>query len=134
MGVTRRVTGERPRIDVDADAAAIAARLPAVIRERVAAGLDIFDRPFAPYDRDYAVVAGARVDLDGGAPGGLLSTLRVTVRRTADGVVVITVAPDAAHMKVGTFLHNGTPTMKPRPWLGLSPRDLVVLERMRRRT
>ncbi len=127
MSLTVRRTGTPAKIDVAAFARRVAAEIPAIIRARVARGVDVFDRPFAPYDRDYAKQEGStKVDLDAGGPGGLLSTLVVTVRLTADGAVV-TVAPDAAHAKVGSFLHRGTPTMKPRPWLGLSPRDLVVL-------
>lgn len=34
------------------------------------------------------------------------------------------------HNAVGAYLHKGTATMRPRPWLGLSPRDLADLRRM----
>lgn len=132
MGVTVKRTGKAPDLAaiVGADAARRAAAIPALIRARVKAGRDIFDRPFAPYDREYAAENRGAVDLDAGGPGGLLATLVVrVVRRGAD--VVITVAPDTVHARVGAFLHNGTPQMKPRPWLGLSPKDLVVLNRAR---
>jgi hypothetical protein len=39
-------------------------------------------------------------------------------------------APSTAHNRVGAWLHFGTPKMKPRPWLGLSPKDLQAIRAM----
>jgi hypothetical protein len=122
--VSRRTTRTLPTLA--GVARALAAEMPGLLRARVARGLDIFDRAFASYDPDYARLTDPGVDLDGGQPGGLLSTLVVRVR-IEQGRAIITIAPDAAHMAVGTYLHRGTPKMNARPWLGLSPRDLVVL-------
>lgn len=128
MSVTVKRTGPPPKIDIAAAARAAAAAIPQIIRERVARGRDIFDRPFASYDPEYARLVGGRVDLGAGDPGGLLATLVVRVDITAERAVVV-VAPDAKHAVVGSYLHRGTTTMKPRPWLGLSPADLVVLRK-----
>ena len=132
MTITSRRTGDAQaellkRLRVLARAAA--AEIPRIIRARVSRGLDIHDVPFAGYDVDYAKRNGGAVDLADGASGGLLATLQVTVRDTPNGAVVV-VVPDAAHARVGSYLHNGTPKMKARPWLGLSPRDLVELRRV----
>ena len=127
MGFTAH-RSQPQRIDTADMARRLAALLPGVIRARVAEGRDTLDRPFARYTRKYAREEPGRVDLDAGQTGGLLSTLRVVVQRTRDGFVII-VSPDAAHMRAGAALHLGTPTMHPRPWLGLSPRDMVVLRR-----
>lgn len=117
------------RINVEAYVRKLAAALPAIIRARVADGRDIRDKPFAPYTTTYAREQPTRrVDLDAAKAGGLMSTLVVKVQRTRDGAVIV-VSPDAAHMAAGAALHRGTPTMHPRPRLGLSPRDLVVLRR-----
>lgn len=128
MSITVRRSGPPPKIDVAAAARAAAAVIPKIIRERIARGRDIFDRPFASYDTEYARLVGGRVDLGAGDPGGLLATLVVRIDITADRAVVV-VAPDAKHAAVGSYLHNGTPKMKARPWLGLSPADLVVLRK-----
>lgn len=126
MPLTRTVSGPKPKIDVEGHARAVAKKAADVIRARVIRGLDIFDRPFAGYDKEYAKTNGARVDLGGLDPGGLLATLVVVVeRRGTDWVIVVKPAPQ--HMKVGALLQSGTPNMKARPWLGFSPRDLVTL-------
>ncbi len=130
MGVTRRVSGPRPVIDVAGDAARVAEVIADVIRRRVRSGVDIFDRPFVPYAEGYARRnASGVVDLKTEQPGGLLDTLRVTVSRSGERIT-ITVAPSPENARVGTFLHHGTPTMRARPWLGLSPRDLATLQRL----
>jgi hypothetical protein len=38
--------------------------------------------------------------------------------------------PGTAHNRVGAWLHYGTPQMRPRPWLGLSPKDLQAIKAM----
>lgn len=129
MPLTRTVKGEKPDIAkmVRAEAQRVASKAAKVIAARAAKGLDINDRPFAPYDAEYRRSEGGHgVDLGGLVSGGLLATLVVTVVfRGVDAV--ITVKPAPQHMKVGALLHTGTPNMRARPWLGFSPRDLVVL-------
>jgi len=87
--------------------------------------MDVFDRPFAPYAVP-GPQAGQRVDLSG--DGSMLASLEVIVRPTSEGLAV-TVRPSAQHLRQATYLHRGTPHMPARPWLGLSPRDLLALQR-----
>lgn len=126
MSITVRRVGPPLELGLERRARAAAAAIPDIIRARVTRGLDIRDRPFAAYDAEYARVVGGRVDLDAGAAGGLLSTLRVTLRTVGD-VVAVSVMPDPPHMQVGVYLHRGTKHMPARPWLGLSPRDVLAL-------
>lgn len=138
--LTVKRTGKPP--DLAKKARALGYKLAGEIRKivvaRVAAGLDIHDRPFAPYVPSYAEDNPGPVDLNrnavaqprkGKRPGkanALMARLVITVTNRGDDVV-ITLKADAAHAAVGSYLHKGTPTMSPRPWLGLSPRDLIVL-------
>lgn len=172
MSVTVEVIrkGERARVDVLAIAKRIAAFAPGLIIERVDAGLDIKDKPFAPYSPNYqAALALAHEDpkVDLRLTGGLINSLKVRrIVRKGDGAVVVHIGPDSGtsprvplappwvvndpaaraawaknpprrrgkrgppHNAVGAYLHKGTPTMRPRPWLGLSPSDLRDLRRL----
>lgn len=71
-------------------------------------------------------MAGQRVDLTG--DGSMLATLEVVVQPTTTGLSVI-VRPSSTHMRQATYLHRGTPHMPARPWLGMSPRDWLALQR-----
>jgi hypothetical protein len=162
--------GEKARIDVPTIAKRIAAFSPGLIIDRVDAGLDISDKPFAPYSPNYrAALALANEDqkVDLRLSGGLINSVKVRrIVRKSDGVVVVHIGPDAGtsprvplappwvvndpqaraawaknpprrrgkrgppHNAVGAYLHQGTPTMKARPWLGLSPRDLADLRKL----
>lgn len=164
--------GEKARIDVLTIAKRIAAFSPGLIIDRVDAGLDIHDKPFAAYSPNYRAalaLAGEDQKVDLRLTGGLINSVKVRrIVRKSDGVVVVHVGPDAgtsprvplappwvvndpearaawmknpprrdgkrgpAHNAVGAYLHQGTPTMKARPWLGLSPRDLADLRKMLR--
>lgn len=172
MSVTVEVVrkGEKAKIDVLTMAKRIAAFVPGLILERVDAGLDIRDKPFAPYSPNYrAALALANEDgkVDLRLSGGLLNSVKVRrIVRKADGVVVVHIGPDAGtsprvplappwvvndpqaraawarnpprrdgkrgppHNAVGAYLQRGTPTMRPRPWLGLSPSDLKDLRKL----
>lgn len=164
--------GEKAAIDVLAIAKRVAAFAPGLIIDRVDAGLDIKDKPFAPYSPNYqAALALANEDtkVDLRLTGGLINSVKVRrIVRKSTGVVVVHVGPDAGtsprvplappwvvrdtearaawmknpprrtgkrgppHNAVGAYLHQGTPTMRARPWLGLSPRDVADLRRMLR--
>ena len=162
--------GERASIDVLTIAKRVAAFAPGLIIDRVDAGLDIKDKPFAPYSPSYrAALALANEDgkVDLRLTGGLINSVKVRrIVRKSSGAVVVHIGPDSGtsprvplappwvvnnpearaawarnppqrrgkrgppHNAVGAYLHKGTPTMKPRPWLGLSPSDLRDLRKL----
>ena len=162
--------GERASIDVLTIAKRIAAFAPGLIIDRVDAGLDIKDKPFAPYSANYrAALALANEDgkVDLRLTGGLINSVKVRrIVRKSSGAVVVHIGPDSGtsprvplappwvvndpdaraawarnppqrrgkrgppHNAVGAYLHKGTPTMKARPWLGLSPSDLRDLRKL----
>lgn len=159
MGATVVSRGQ-VAVDVDAIAKAVAARVPGLVARRVDAGLDIFDRPFAPYRGSYMhalTKGGESTVVDLRLTGGMLASVKVReVRRDGDDVVIV-IAPDAGtspavsladgkakrtgrrgppHNVVGYWIHHGTPTMPARPWLGLSPSDMsklvAALDRMKK--
>jgi hypothetical protein len=170
VGVEVIRKGEKARIDVLKLAKGIAAFVPGLIIDRVDAGLDIRDKPFAPYAPTYRAalqMADEDQKVDLRLTGGLINSVKVRrIQRKSDGVVIVHIGPDAGtsprvplappwvvndpearaawmasppkrtgkrgpqHNHVGAYLHKGTPTMKPRPWLGLSPTDLRDLRRM----
>ena len=157
MSVTVKTSGPRQKIDLKAMAKVFEASVPGLILRRVAEGRDILDRPFAPYSGAYNVALGEagedlRVDLR--LTSGLLNSvkLRQTVT-TATGVRLI-FGPDGGtsptvslqdgrakrtgkrgppHNVVGYWLHYGTPHMRARPWLALSPRDRRVIQGLLKR-
>lgn len=162
--------GERASIDVLTIAKRVAAFAPGLIIDRVDAGLDIKDKPFAPYSANYrAALALANEDgkVDLRLTGGLVNSVKVRrIVRKSSGAVVVHIGPDSGasprvplappwvvnnpeasaawarnppqrrgkrgppHNAVGAYLHKGTPTMRARPWLGLSPSDLRDLRKL----
>lgn len=150
--VTNR--GPRNEIPVRKLAEAFAALVPGKIKSQVNRGLDVDGKPFAPYTPRYAR-ALSRASEDGKVDlrltGGLLNSIATrSMREVANNVWEILIAPDTGtspavslvkgrakrtarrgppHNVVGYWLHNGTPKMRARPWLGLSPesqRALIV--------
>lgn len=127
MAVTVKRTGKKAKIDTAPPMMrALANKCLEIIKARCAQGLDITDRPFARYDEDYAKIVGGNVDLTVKKNAVLFKTLKATVRMVPGGAV-ITIAPASGLAVLGTLLQRGTPSMPARPWLGMSPRDLVVL-------
>lgn len=152
--ITTTSTG-REDVDVEAIARVLIARVPGLVLERCHAGLDIDDKPFAPYSASYREALtemGEATDVDLRLTGGLLNSVKHTsTERVSPDVVVLTFAPDTgtspqvrppsrgkprakrtgkrgpAHNLVGYWLQHGTPRMRSRPWLGLSPSDLKKL-------
>ena len=163
--------GEKARIPVERIAKVIAGLAPGLITERVDAGLDTSDKPFARYAPNYATalaLAGEDGKTDLRLTGGLMNSVKTKrLIKRADGVVVVVVGPDSgtsprvllappwvvndpdaaaawkrkhpgaprtnrrtrSHNAIGAYLHYGTPTMRARPWLGLSPTDIRDLRR-----
>lgn len=164
--------GERVKWPIEKIAKAIGAIAPGLILERVDAGLDTKDKPFAAYSPNYSkalALANEDPKRDLRLTGGLMNSVKTRrIIRRADGVVTVVIAPDAgtsprvrlappwvvndpeaaaawkrtnpgapktgkrgpAHNVVGAWLHYGTPTMRARPWMGLSPQDVRDLRRM----
>lgn len=151
-------TRNKTAIDLEAIAKVCAARIPGLVLDRVARGLDVDDKPFAPYSASYRETLGkmgespSAVDLR--LTGGLLNSVRLTRTEKGKDWVTLVFAPDAgaspqvrapsrgkprakrtgrrsaAHNVVGHWLHHGTPRMRPRPWLGLSPKDRQKLREL----
>ncbi len=129
MGVTRRVTGKKPKIDTAPPALrALANRMLEIIKARCAQGLDIYDKPFASYDPEYARVVGSKVDLTVKKNAVLFKTLKATVQ-VSGPVATITIRPASGLAELAALLQLGAGHLPARPFLGLSPRDLVVLNR-----
>lgn len=146
--------GRKTNIDLDAIAKVCAARVPGLILDRVNRGLDINDKPFAPYSPGYRQTLGEMgeaADVDLRMTGGLLNSVRLVKAEKGKGTITMHFAPDAgsspqvkaptkgkpraqrtgrrsaAHNVIGYWLQKGTPRMRPRPWLGLSPKDRRTL-------
>jgi hypothetical protein len=117
------------------------------IQRRTASGTDIRDRPFEGYSAGYvkALLAGGEgTSVDLTLTGALLKSVQV-IRTVREGRrITIVIAPgtgtspavslakgrarrtggrSTSHNVVGYHLHHGTPHMRARPWLALSPKD-----------
>lgn len=117
------------------------------IQRRTASGFDIFDKAFAGYSTQYTkalVRGGEGTSVDLSLTGGLLKSVHVVSTTTTGTTTTIVIAPGTgtspavslgggvakrtgsrttSHNEVGYYLHHGTPTMRARPWLALSPKD-----------
>lgn len=139
-----------PRVPTAALAELVATLVIGHIRERCSRGLDIHDKPFAPYSESYKATLrklGRNVGpVDMLLSGGLLGSVNV-VERTANTVVVgvdtgtsPTVRPPTkrrrgstarkrsssssrgpAHNLLGEWHQDGTARMPAREWFGVSP-------------
>ena len=91
--------GEPLKWPVEKIAKTIAAIVPGLILDRVDAGLDTKDKPFAPYAPDYAkalALANEDPKRDLRLTGGLMNSVKTRrIIRRADGVVTVVIAPDA---------------------------------------
>jgi hypothetical protein len=135
------------RLDTEALVATLKTEAVSRILRRTARGIDADDKPFAGYSAGYtrALMAGGEsVDVDLRLTGGLLNSVKVIEVKRVGSSTVITIGPDTgtspavslgqgrarrtgkrspSHSTVGYWLHHGTPHMRARPWLRLSPRD-----------
>jgi hypothetical protein len=91
--------GDKARVDVLTIAKRIAAFTPGLVIQRVDAGRDINDKPFAPYSPNYRAalaLAGEDPKVDLRLTGGLINSVKVRrIVRKADGIVVVHIGPDA---------------------------------------
>lgn len=144
--------GKKQGFDLKAVATLLKSLVPSVIVQRVDAGRDINDKAFAGYSSGYVKAlakAGQNTNVDLRLTGGMLASVKArSVVLTKDKLEIF-FAPDAgtspavslgktmhrtgargpAHNIVGEYIHTGTPHMKPRPWMGLSPKDKAAVER-----
>ena len=151
MSLTITRSGKPMAIDVDRLVAILKTEAIARILRRTAQGIDANDRPFAGYSAGYLQALGeagedSRVDLR--LTGGLLNSVKVIGVRRVGNTTTIIIAPDTGtspavtlgdgkakgarkrglpHNVVGAYLHRGTPRMKARPWLRLSPKDRAAM-------
>lgn len=149
------------KIDLHAIAKVIGPAAVGAILKRTAAGKDVDGKAFAPYrPRTHAryLKMGedpSRVDLR--LTGGLMTSLAVRRSEVVGSMLRITIGPDTGtspvvrppskgrsravrtgergpiHTELGMWLHSGTPKMRPRPWLGLSPADHEQIDGLLRR-
>lgn len=154
MGITVKRTGPPVKFDPEKAAKVISAFVPGAILRRTAQGLDMHGDPFSPYQPSYREALAdmgedQRVDLR--LTGGLMNSVKVRERRLSPDGVAITVAPDTGtspqvapsdgrakrtgkqgppHNVLGYWIHHGTPHMRARPFMGLSPAQQDELNRL----
>jgi phage gpG-like protein len=153
MSVVVTRSGDPPRVPLDRIAKLVATLAPGLIRERTGKGLDVRDKGFVQYSKDYKdakVAAGRNAGVNLTVTNGLLgSVAAVSVFVTEQGFTIV-IAPGAGtsaavqfvdgkatrtgkrsptHSVLGAIHHYGRGRMPARPWLALSPKDLESLMR-----
>ena len=153
MSIVVTRSGGPPRVPLERIAKLVATLAPGLIRERTGEGLDVRDRPFKPYSRDYLLAktsAGRNPGVNLTVTNGLLgSVAAVSVVVTEQGFTIV-IAPGAGtsaatrfvdgvakrtgkrsptHSVLGAIHHYGRGHMPARPWLALSPKDMASLMR-----
>jgi hypothetical protein len=145
MTVTKAQLPPRFVVDTAAIAELLAALVVGHIRERCEAGLDIRDKPFAPYSESYRrtllKLGRSTSPVDMLLSGGMLGSVKV-VERSDNGVVIglgtgtsRVVRPPSrqrrrqgklgrgpAHNLLGQWHQDGDGNLPPREWFGVSPR------------
>lgn len=154
MGITTKRSGPPVKFDGEKAARLISGYVPGAIIRRTAQGLDANGNPFAPYTPGYRRTLGKMgedTSEDLRLTGGLMNSIKVREKRiTAAGVEVV-IAPDTGtspqvravkgrakrtgeqgppHNILGYWLHHGTPHMRARPFMGLSPEQEAELNRI----
>ena len=153
MSIVVTRSGDPPRVPLERIAKLVAALAPTLIRERTGKGLDVKDKGFVQYSKDYEnakVAAGRNAGVNLTATNGLLgSVAAVSVVVTEQGFTIV-IAPGAGtsaavrfvggvakntgersptHSVLGAIHHYGRGRMPARPWLALSPKDMASLMR-----
>lgn len=153
MSVVVTRSGDPPRVPLDRIAKLVATLAPGLIRERTGKGLDVRDKGFVQYSKDYKdakVAAGRNAGVNLTVTNGLLgSVAAVSVFVTEQGFTIV-IAPGAGtsaavqfvdgkatrtgkrsptHSVLGAIHHYGRGRMPARPWLALSPKDMESLMR-----
>jgi hypothetical protein len=153
MSIVVTRSGGPPRVPMERIAKLVATLAPGLIRERTGKGLDIRDKGFVQYSKDYKdakVAAGRNPGVNLTVTNGLLgSVAAVSVVVTEQGFTIV-IAPGAGtsaatrfvdgvakrtgkrsptHSVLGAIHHYGRGHMPARPWLALSPKDMASLMR-----
>jgi hypothetical protein len=153
MSIVVTRSGGPPRVPLERIAKLVATLAPGLIRERTGKGLDIRDKGFVQYSKDYGdakVAAGRNIGVNLTVTNGLLgSVAAVSVVVTEQGFTIV-IAPGAGtsaatrfvdgvakrtgkrsptHSVLGAIHHYGRGNMPARPWLALSPKDMASLMR-----
>ena len=153
MSVVVTRSGDPPRVPLERIAKLVATLAPGLIRERTGKGLDVKDKGFVQYSKDYKdakVAAGRNAGVNLTVTNGLLgSVAAVSVVVTEQGFTIV-IAPGAGtsaavrfiggvakntgersptHSVLGAIHHYGRGRMPARPWLALSPKDMASLMR-----
>lgn len=151
--VTRR--GQQLTFSGERIAKTIAGLVPGMILRRTTQGIDMNGQQFAPYSKRYRkhlqdLGEDPKVDLR--VSGGLANSIKARSIEILKDAVRVVVAPDTGtspvwvkrkgktgrasradgkqsppHNVVGYWLHHGTPTMKARPFMGLTDEQWKTL-------
>lgn len=154
MGITTKRTGPPVRFNSEKAIRLIAGYVPGAIIRRTAQGLDANGQPFAPYTPRYRQTLakmGEDQSEDLRLTGGLMNSVKVREKRVTAAGVEVVIAPDTGtsprvvaaggrakrtgdqgppHNILGYWLHHGTPHMRARPFMGLSPDQQDELNRI----
>jgi hypothetical protein len=152
MTITKSAPPPAFVVDTVAIAELLAALVIGHIRERCEAGLDIRDKPFAPYSESYRrtlqKLGRSTSPVDMLLSGGMLGSVKV-VERDDNGVVIglgtgtsRVVRPQTkqrrrqsklgrgpAHNLLGQWHQNGDGDLPSREWFGVSPRGDSAIRR-----
>lgn len=154
MGITTKRTGPPVRFDAEKAIRLIAGYVPGAIIRRTAQGIDATGAAFAPYTSRYRRTLnrmGEDTSEDLRLTGGLMNSIKVRDKRVTAAGVEVVIAPDTGtsprvaavdgrakrtgergppHNVLGYWLHHGTPQMRARPFMGLSPEQQAELNRI----
>lgn len=154
MGITTKRTGTPVKWDGEKAAKLIAGYVPGAIIRRTGQGIGSDGNPLAPYTAAYRATLAAMGEdpaVDLRLTGGLLNSIKVRSKAHTDRDATVVVAPDTGtspavypadgrakrsgrrgppHNVLGYWIHHGTPDMRPRPFMGLSPDQVTELYRL----
>jgi hypothetical protein len=154
VGITTKRSGPPVKFDADKAIRLISGYVPGAILRRTAQGVDANGKPFAPYTASYRerlaeMSEDQKIDLR--LTGGLMNSVKVREKRITSQGVEVVIAPDTGtsprvvaadgrakrtgdqgppHNVLGYWLHHGTPHMRARPFMGLSPEQQTELNRI----
>jgi phage gpG-like protein len=158
MGVTITKRGQPPRFNGDGVARLIKGLVPGEILRRTDQGIGSDGKPFAPYRpryRKHLSDLGEDLKVDLRVSGGLMNSIKARGATIGADYVEVIIAPDTGtspvwkkrkgksgrasrakgkqgppHNVVGFWLHYGTPKMRARPFMGLTPEQTAKMWQM----
>ena len=154
MGITTKRSGTPVKFNAEKAAKVIGAFVPGAILRRTDQGISSTGQAFASYSHSYrerlaAMSEDQKIDLR--LTGGLMNSIKVRDKRITSQGVEVVIAPDTGtspqvsprngkahrtgdrgppHNVLGYWLHHGTPHMRARPFMGLSPEQQTELNRI----